>query len=95
MARLIQVGNLPDSVDNGLLQRLFEAHGGVRSASVNRRRESGRSTGVGFVQMASDKGGDAAIAALNHQEHLGHALSVCWSQRSDHGEADLERCSIP
>jgi RNA recognition motif-containing protein len=73
MAGLIQVGNSPDSVDNLILQRLFEVHGAVRSAMINRHFETGGSTGVGFVEMESNESGAAAIAALNHREHFG-----CW-----------------
>ena len=86
MKRLIQVANLPDSVDSLALQRLFELHGDVRSAMVNRHFETGRSTGVGFVEMASEKGRAAAIMALHHREHSGHVLSVCRDGRS-RGEA--------
>jgi RNA recognition motif-containing protein len=78
MAKLIQVGNLPDSVDNSILQQLFEEFGAVRSTVLNRHDDTEWSTGVGFVEMASDKAGDAAIAALNHRDHCGHILSVCW-----------------
>jgi RNA recognition motif-containing protein len=82
MKRLIQVGNLPDSVDDVVLRRLFEPHGAVRSAAVNRHFGNGRSTGVGFIHMVSDEDGAAAIAALNHRAHLGRLLSVCWSECS-------------
>ena len=80
MARVIQVGNLPDSFDSLVLQRLFEVHGAVRSSMVNRYLETGCSTGVGFIEMASEEGGAAAIAALHHREQGGRVLSVCWSE---------------
>jgi RNA recognition motif-containing protein len=79
MARLIQVGNLADSVNSHALRRLFEAHGVVRRATIHRHYETGRSTGVGIVEMESEAGAAAAIAALNHREHLGRVLSVCRS----------------
>ena len=56
MVRLIQVGNLPDSVNGPALRRLFESHGAVRSGTINRHHETGESTGVGFVEMESDGG---------------------------------------
>jgi len=88
MAQLIQVCNLPDSVDGRGLQRLFELHGAVRSATVNRHFETGRSTGVGFIEMASKQRGTAAIAALHHRQHWGQVLSVCWAPRI------VRRCSF-
>ena len=82
MKRLIQVGNLSEFVDNRVLQQLFEVYGGVRSAVINRHFETGRSTGVGYVEMESNKGGAAAIAALNHHHHCGRVLSVSWIDSS-------------
>ena len=95
MARIIQVGNLPDSVNSGALQRLFEVHGAVRSAMINRHFETGLSTGVGFVEMKSEEGGAAAIASLNHREHFGCMLSVCWSERSGIPAADRQQMFGP
>ncbi len=80
MTRCIQIGNLPDSVDSLDHQRLFEAHGAVRSAKIARRVETGRSTGVGFVEMESEAGGTAAIAAMNGRTDCGRILAVCWSK---------------
>jgi RNA recognition motif-containing protein len=47
---------------------------------INRHLETGRSTGVGFVEMESAESDAAAIAALNHHEHFGCILSVCRSE---------------
>jgi RNA recognition motif-containing protein len=83
MARLIQIGNLPDSVGGDALRRLFETYGVVRGATVNRHYDTGRSTGVGFIEMESEKRGAAAVAGLNHRTHLGCVLSVCWSEMAN------------
>jgi RNA recognition motif-containing protein len=80
MTKLIQVGNLSDSVDNLSLLRLFQVHGIVRSAIVSTNPETGRSTGMGFIEMESEESGAAAIAALNNQEHVGRVLSVYWNE---------------
>jgi RNA recognition motif-containing protein len=80
MTRVLQVGNLSDSVDGFALKRLFELYGSVQSATVNRHFETNLSTGVGFVEMASEAGGTAAIAALHHQTKFGRIVSVCWSE---------------
>jgi len=39
-------------------------------------RDTGRSKGFGFVEMGSDAEAQAAIAAMNGQEHGGRALTV-------------------
>jgi RNA recognition motif-containing protein len=55
---------------------MFGAHGQVVSAQIINDRDTGRSKGFGFVEMATDQEAQAAIAALNGQEHQGRALTV-------------------
>jgi RNA recognition motif-containing protein len=76
MARKIYVGNLPWSTTSADLEAMFSPHGAVRSAEVISDRETGRSRGFGFVEMETDEGLQAAIAALNGQEVNGRALTV-------------------
>jgi hypothetical protein len=80
MARLIQVANLPASINSLILQGLFEMHGSVRSAMIARHFETDCDAGVGFIEMESEESGWEAILALNHREHFGKVLSVCWSE---------------
>lgn len=58
------------------LAGLFEEFGEVTSAKIIMDRETGRSKGFGFVEMADDEAGNAAIAALNEKEIDGKQLSV-------------------
>jgi RNA recognition motif-containing protein len=58
------------------LEELFAAHGTVQSAQIISDRDTGRSKGFGFVEMGSDEEAQAAIAALNGQQHGGRALTV-------------------
>ena len=76
MGTRLYVGNLSYSVDSSELQTLFAQHGTVNSAEVISDRLTGRSKGFGFVEMGSDDEAQAAIAALNGQEHGGRALTV-------------------
>jgi RNA recognition motif-containing protein len=76
MGRKLYVGNLPFSVDSSALERMFSEYGTVESATVVSDRESGRSRGFGFVEMSSAEEAEAAINALNGQEHSGRALTV-------------------
>jgi len=76
MSRKIYVGNLPWSTTSADLEAMFSPHGAVRSAEVISDRETGRSRGFGFVEMETDEGLQAAIAALNGQEVNGRALTV-------------------
>jgi uncharacterized membrane protein YgcG len=55
LGKKLYVGNLSYSIGNSELERLFEAHGAVRSAQVITDRDTGRSKGFGFVEMGSDQ----------------------------------------
>src|SRR5687768_18254430 len=76
MGKKLYVGNLSYQVDSSELEQLFGQHGTVTSAQVINDRDTGRSKGFGFVEMSSDDEAQAAIAALNGQEHLGRTLTV-------------------
>ena len=76
MGKKLYVGNLSYQVDSSELEQLFGAHGTVVSAQIINDRDTGRSKGFGFVEMGSDDEAQAAIAALNGQEHDGRQLTV-------------------
>src|SRR5687768_10887788 len=76
MGSKLYVGNLSYNTTGSDLEQLFAQHGSVTSAEVIQDRETGRSKGFGFVQMGSDSEAQAAISALNGQEHDGRALTV-------------------
>ena len=76
MSGKIYVGNLPWSTTSADLEQMFAPHGPVRSAEVISDRETGRSRGFGFVEMETNEGLQAAIAALNGHEMNGRPLTV-------------------
>ena len=76
MGKKLYVGNLSYDVDSSALQQLFTAHGTVESAQIIVDRDTNRSKGFGFVEMASDAEAQAAIAALNGQQFNSRALTV-------------------
>lgn len=86
MGAKLYVGNLSYDLTSSDLQQLFEAHGTVQSAEVIADRMSGRSRGFGFVEMGSDEEAQAAIGALNGEDHGGRALTVNEAKpREDRG----------
>jgi RNA recognition motif-containing protein len=86
MGKKLYVGNLSYNVDSSELEQLFGQHGQVVSAQIINDRDTGRSKGFGFVEMADDAEADAAIAALNGQQHNGRALTVNEARpREDRG----------
>ena len=76
MVRKIYVGNLPWSYSSSDLESLFRQYGNVTSAEVVSDRETGRSRGFGFVEMANDAEFDAAVNALNGADCGGRPLVV-------------------
>ena len=61
----IYVGNLPYSIDRDQLREIFAAYGEVAAARIVNDRDTGRSKGFGFVEMADNAQAQAAIEALN------------------------------
>ena len=76
MAKNLYVGNLSYNTTQDQLQEMFEAYGEVVSANVITDRDTGRSRGFGFVEMANEDEANAAINALNGQEVDGRSLTV-------------------
>jgi RNA recognition motif-containing protein len=72
----LYVGNLSFQTSSEDLQNLFSQAGSVESASVVEDRETGRSRGFGFVEMASKEEGEAAINQFNGKEFNGRNLTV-------------------
>ena len=76
MGKKLYVGNLSYDVDSSTLQQCFAEFGEIVSAEVISDRDSGRSKGFGFVEMATDDQAAAAIAAMNGKEVGGRSLTV-------------------
>lgn len=76
MAKKLYVGNLPYSVSDSDLQAMFEPFGTVESAQVIVDRDTGRSKGFGFVEMANPQEGQAAIEAMHDKDVGGRKLVV-------------------
>jgi len=76
MSTNIYVGNLSFSTDSDALKALFGEYGEVTSAQVISDRDTGRSRGFGFVEMASDEDAQKAIAELNGTTVDGRQLNI-------------------
>ena len=76
MGNKLYVGNLPYSVRDEDLQQSVGQFGAVTSAKVMMERDTGRSKGFGFVEMASDAEAQAAINGMNGQPLGGRSVVV-------------------
>lgn len=86
MSNKLYVGNLSFRVTSEDLQEHFATAGAVESANVVYDRETGRSRGFGFVEMADEEAANAAIAQFNGQEYDGRNMVVNEARpREDRG----------
>ena len=86
MSMKLYVGNLSFQTSSDDLQNLFATAGTVESANVVEDRDTGRSRGFGFVEMASREEGEAAIQQFNGKEFNGRNLTVNEARpREDRG----------
>ena len=76
MSTNIYVGNLAFSTDSAALRSLFAQYGEVTKAQVIEDRDTGRSRGFGFVEMASADEAQKAIDQLNGSNVDGRQLNV-------------------
>ncbi len=76
MGRKLYVGNLPYTVTESALSDKFAAYGTVESAKLITDRETGRSKGFGFIEMASDSEAQAAIEKVNGTDYDGRPMKV-------------------
>ena len=76
MATKLYVGNLSFKTTGDDLREYFSQAGEVESASIIEDRETGRSRGFGFVEMATAEGAAAAIEQFNGKDLNGRNLTV-------------------
>jgi cold-inducible RNA-binding protein len=76
MAQKLFIGGLSSSTSNERLRDVFAQLGVVESAEVVVDRQTGRSRGFGFVQMATGEAAEAAVKKFDGHEVDGRTLKV-------------------
>jgi len=76
MAVKLFVGGLSYSTSSDRLRDTFAAVGTVESASIVTDRDTGRSRGFGFVEMATPEDADQAVNRLNGSSLDGRTIKV-------------------
>ena len=72
----IYVGNLPFTATDADLRDLFADYGAITSASVITDRETGRSRGFAFVELADEALAGKAVSSLDGYDWDGRRLTV-------------------
>ena len=87
MAQKLFIGGLSFSTSDERLRELFAAAGTVESAAVVTDRDTGRSRGFGFVEMATAEEAAEAVKKFNGQEVDGRTLKVELANPSGGGRS--------
>ena len=72
----IFVGNLPFTASESDLRGLFAEYGDIESAAIITDRDTGRSRGFGFVELAADARANDAIRELDGASLDGRNINV-------------------
>ena len=80
MSMKLYVGNLSFNTSTSDLEQVFGEIGTVESTNIIEDRETGRSRGFGFVEMADEAAAQAAIDRWDGKEFDGRMLSVSMAR---------------
>lgn len=72
----LYVGNLPENTTETELRNAFAVYGQVDSVRIITDRQTGRSRGFAFVEMADSGSAEKAVAALNASDLGGRTIQV-------------------
>ena len=76
MSTKLYVGNLSFQTGEAELQELFGTQGEVLTANLITDRDTGRSRGFAFVEMAKDEDAQSAIQNLDGRDFMGRNLKI-------------------
>ena len=76
MSTKLYVGNLSFDTSSQDLETMFAEAGTVQSASVVEDRDTGRSRGFGFVEMATQEEAQTAISSFDGKDLDGRNIKV-------------------
>lgn len=79
----VYVGNLPFSVNEEELKKLFSSYGKISEVSLISDKFSGRSKGFGFVTFVSSEDAQKAISEMNDKDMQGRPLKVSEAKPMD------------
>ncbi|XP_028413320.1 zinc finger CCHC-type and RNA-binding motif-containing protein 1-like [Dendronephthya gigantea] len=81
----IYVGNLPYSLTNNDLHKIFEKYGKVVKVTIVRDKVSRESKGVAFILFLDRDSAQKAVSAINRKQMFGRTIKCCIAK--DNGRA--------
>ena len=83
----IHVGNLAPETKKEDLEKAFATFGPVTSVDIIADKDTGKSRGYGFVEMANAEEGAKAITGMHEKELNGNALAVTEARKKPESAA--------
>ncbi len=91
MSKKIYVGNLSWNTTETDLAGAFAQYGEVTSTRIITDRDTNRSKGFGFIEMAEESAADAAISSLNGTDLDGRNIRVNEAESREGGRGNSRR----
>jgi len=91
METKLYIGNLAYSTTEDDLRALFAQAGSVRSVSVIKDRDTGRSKGFAFVEMDSQAEAQKAIGLMNGKQLNERSLTVNFARPREERGSGFDR----
>ena len=88
MVRKLYVGNLPFSVTESSISTFFSAVGSVETVTIVTEKETGRSKGFAFVEMATADEAQRAVQELSGKELGGRTLKIDLARPREQSSRD-------
>ena len=76
MTKTINIFDLKMDVTSEILEQIFSPYGNVRKAEVIKNRDTGASTGHGFIEMSTEEESTKAIKNLNGTQLHGKKMRL-------------------
>eukprot|EP00771_Trimastix_marina_P001116 gnl/Trimastix_PCT/2158.p1 GENE.gnl/Trimastix_PCT/2158~~gnl/Trimastix_PCT/2158.p1 ORF type:complete len:470 (-),score=115.37 gnl/Trimastix_PCT/2158:266-1675(-) len=90
----LYVGNLSESISEGLLSEVFGAFGAIKQCKVIKDKQTGHSSGYGFVDFYDHMAAESAMQVMNGRDLYGCLLKVNWAFQSHQRENDMSGAAL-
>lgn len=91
----IYVGNLPYSLTNNDLHKIFEKYGKVVKVTILKDKDTRESKGVAFVLFLDRQTAQKAVAAVNRKQMFGRTIKCCIANDNGRAAEFIRRKNYP
>ncbi|XP_031558087.1 zinc finger CCHC-type and RNA-binding motif-containing protein 1-like [Actinia tenebrosa] len=91
----IYVGNLPYSLTNSDLYKVFSRYGKVVRVTILKDKESRESKGVAFILFLDKQTAQAAVSSVNNKQMFGRTIKCCIAKDNGRASEFIRRREYP